>query len=278
MCRLYAMHATEPRRVACGLVRSQDAPMARSTGDSEGLVHGHGRGVADDPDGIPVVEKRVRAAVHGAHFAKKAARVYARTVVAHVRRATVGATSIEKTHPIHHGNWIFAHNPTLPNFERTRFAMLDAMDPLRRSGIDGETDGERIFRDLPSLILHHPEHGLLENALRGLRRVVRWCREVDPDARIGLNVVPADGQEMARTRLNRSLWCRRRDAVFVCPVCKLSPVHHEARVDCRVFEFASEPITVEEDRVEVPNGTVFRLADGCEIEERRLEPDMVPAR
>ncbi|MDJ0637868.1 MAG: class II glutamine amidotransferase, partial [Paracoccaceae bacterium] len=88
MCRLYAMRANEPTQVECGLVRAQNALMAQSRGDSEGLMHGHGWGVADYPDGVPVVEKQTWAAFEGEHFTKAAARVYAHTVVAHVRRAT----------------------------------------------------------------------------------------------------------------------------------------------------------------------------------------------
>jgi len=99
MCRLYALKANEPTRVKCSLVHAQNAQMAQSAGDSEGLVHGHGWGVADYANGVPLIEKQTWAAFQGVHFARKAARVYARTVVAHVRRATVGIQSIENTHP-----------------------------------------------------------------------------------------------------------------------------------------------------------------------------------
>ena len=71
MCRLYAMRANEPTRVECGLVHSQNALMQQSKGDSTGLMHGHGWGVADYPDGVPVVEKQTWAAYHGEHFAQQ---------------------------------------------------------------------------------------------------------------------------------------------------------------------------------------------------------------
>lgn len=273
MCRLYAMHANEPTRVECGLVRSQNALMAQSRGDREGLVHGHGWGVADYPDGVPVIEKQIWAAFHGEHFAKTAARVYARTVVAHVRRATVGVTSLENTHPFHYGNWIFAHNGTIPNFDRVRFAMLDRMDPLHRSEIDGETDSEHIFRYLLSLVLRHPERGLLNNVQLGLARIVGWSRDVDPAARIGLNVVLTDGRDMVASRLNRSLFRLYRDAVFRCSICGRPHVHHAPKVAYRAVEIASEPITKEDAWTEVPNGTVFRVTDGFEAEDRPLKID-----
>ena len=145
MCRLYAMHANEPTRVECGLVKSQNALMEQSKSDSKGYMHGHGWGVADYPNGVPKIEKQTWAAFQGEHFSRKAAKVYARTVVAHVRRATVGPISIENTHPFHHGRWIFAHNGTVPHFDEVRMPMLNAMDPIHRNDITGETDSEHIF-------------------------------------------------------------------------------------------------------------------------------------
>ena len=120
MCRLYALCANELTRVECSLVGAQNALMAQSKGDSEGLVHGHGWGVADYPNGTPIIEKKTWAAFHGEHFAKKAAKVYAHTVVAHVRRATVGEPSILNTHPFSYGRWIFAHNENLSGFQVRR--------------------------------------------------------------------------------------------------------------------------------------------------------------
>ena len=69
MCRLYAMRSNEPTRVECSLVNAQNALMRQSRGDREGLVHGHGWGVADYRDGLPLIEKQTWAAFHGEHFA-----------------------------------------------------------------------------------------------------------------------------------------------------------------------------------------------------------------
>ena len=91
MCRLYGFRANEPTKVECSLVQAQNALMAQSRMDQAGLTHGHGWGVAEHPDGLPMVEKQAWAAYHGERFKKTAARVYSKTVIAHVRRATVGA-------------------------------------------------------------------------------------------------------------------------------------------------------------------------------------------
>ena len=266
MCRLYAMHANEPTRVECGLVKSQTALMAQSQSDMGGYAHGHGWGVADYPDGLPMVEKQVWAAFHGEHFARKAARVYAKTVVAHVRRATVGGTSLENTHPFHHGRWIFAHNGTVPNFETVRMKLLDHMDPLHRSEIRGTTDSEHVFRYLLSLFLRHPERGLVATVRDGLEQVIAWCAEVDPEARVGLNIILTDGDHLIGSRYNRSLVYLCRDHTFDCPICGKPHVHHDARKAYQAVEIASEPVTVGEDWYEVPNHTIFHVAEDYRLD------------
>ena len=137
--------------------------------------------IAEHPNGVPFVEKQAWAAYRGEHFIKSAARLYARTVIAHVRRATVGPPGIENTHPFVHGRWLFAHNGTVPNFESIRMRLVEAMDPLHRNEIGGSTDSEHVFRYLLSILGREPERPLVETVRRGLNQVIAWCRDVDPD-------------------------------------------------------------------------------------------------
>lgn len=269
MCRLYAMHANEPTKIECSMVKAQNALMAQSKGDMQGYEHGHGWGVADYADGLPLVEKQVWAAFHGEHFTKAAARVYARTVVAHVRRATVGGTCLENTHPFHHGRWIFGHNGTVPNFDQVRPRLLEHMDPVHRSDISGTTDSEHVFRYLLSLHLRHPERGLMGAVRTGLTQVIRWCAEVDPQARVGLNIILTDGDNMVGSRLNRSLFYLTRDHIFECPICGRPHVHHDPQRAYQAIEIASEPITYGEDWYEVPNDTLFRVGEDYRLD---MEP------
>lgn len=259
MCRLYALRANEPTRVECSLVHAQNALMEQSRGDREGLMHGHGWGVADYPDGVPMVEKQTWAAFHGEHFAKKAAQVYAKAVVAHVRRATVGEPSPENTHPFNHGRWIFAHNGTVRNFSEVRDLMLPEIDPLHRNEIHGTTDSEHIFRYLLSLWQHRPEQDMLETVRYGLQRVVGWSREVDPEAPIGLNIVLTDGEHMIGSRLGRTLWFLERDHTFTCGICGKNHVHHHVGTHYRSVEIASETLTAEEEWKAVPDATVYAV-------------------
>ncbi|MHA6262357.1 class II glutamine amidotransferase [Arenibacterium sp. CAU 1754] len=258
MCRLYAMRANEPTRVECSLVKSQNALMQQSQGDAENLVHGHGWGVADYKNGAPMVEKQTWAAFHGEHFAKAAARVYAHTVVAHVRRATVGGTSPENTHPFHHGRWIFAHNGTVPNFAEVRDRMMPHIDPLLQNDIKGTTDSEHIFYFLLTIHMANPTMPMREVAGIGLDHIVNWSNEVDPSAKIGLNIIMTDGKDLVGSRMGRTLWQLVRETVDVCPICGKKHVHHEHDQEYRAVEIASEPIT-DENWQELPDGVVFSV-------------------
>ncbi len=258
MCRLYGFRANEPTRVECSLVHAQNALMKQSRSDRTGLTHGHGWGVAEHPDTVPFVEKQAWAAYHGEHFKKTAKRVYARTVIAHVRRATVGPPSIENTHPFVHGVWLFAHNGTVPNFELVRPRLLDELSPLHRTEIQGSTDSEHVFRYLMSLRESDPGRPLIETLRLGLEQVVAWAREIDPDSSVSLNILWTDGDKMVGSRLNRTLWYVERDGVAPCEICGQSHVHHKSSRHYDAVEIASEPITRELWR-QVPNATVFAV-------------------
>ena len=269
------MHANEPTRVECGLIHAQNSLMEQSRGDQKGLLHGHGWGVADYPDGVPMVEKQTWAAYHGEHFKKKAARIYARTVIAHVRRATVGEPSLVNTHPFVHGRWIFAHNGTVPNFSTVRDPMLAATDALHRNEIHGSTDSEHVFRYLLSLWMHNPQVDLLETLEYGLCQIIRWCHEVDLEAPIGLNVVLTDGNHLVGSRLGRTLWFLERDEILPCEICGKSHVHHHAGTGYRSVEVASEPLTHNEEWKVVPNATVYSIDPDYQIRFKSL-PFAVP--
>lgn len=252
------MSANEPTRVECSLVHAQNALMQQSRQDQHGLHNGHGWGVADYRNGLPLIEKQVWAAFHGEHFKKTAARVYAHTVVAHVRRATVGGTSIENTHPFHLGRWIFAHNGTIPHFHKVRDRIIHEIDPLLRNDIKGTTDSEHVFYFLLSLRQSHPDHDLREVVAVGLNQLQRFCHDVDPQAPVGLNIVLTDGTALVGTRLGRTLWHMRREQVYSCEFCGRSHVHHHVGADYRAIEIASEPIS-DDDWREFPEACVYSV-------------------
>ncbi len=274
MCRLFGFHANEPTRVECSLVHSQNALLEQGIRDSHGLTHGQGWGVAVYPDGLPRIEKQAWAAWHGEHFKTAAGRAYARTIIAHVRRATVGPPNLRNTHPFVHGRWVFAHNGTIPKFDQVRQHMLKAIDALNRREIYGSTDSEHIFRYLLTLWRKTPERSLIELLCEAIQQIVVWTREIDRDLTPSLNVLWSDGEHLVGSRLNRTLWFLERDGLFYCEICGKPHVHHNPKQGYRAVEVASEPITSER-WLGVPNASVFAVDPDLKIHFESLDIPMI---
>jgi glutamine amidotransferase len=258
MCRLYGFRASAATKVECTLVHAQNALMVQSRGDSTGQGHTHGWGVSAYDQGLPRVERKAWAAYHGEAFRSTAAGLSARTVLAHVRQATVGAPALENTHPFSQGLWSLVHNGTVPNFQQVRPRLLAAMSAEHRAAIGGATDSEHLFHYLLSQRAKVPRMPLPETLRAGALQVVAWCREVDPAAAIGLNVILTDGEEMVGTRWVRSLYYVERDGVRDCEVCGFAHVARAEAGDYRAVVVASEPIS-QEDWLEVPEGSIYRV-------------------
>jgi predicted glutamine amidotransferase len=256
MCRLYAFRANEPTKVECSLVHAQNALMVQSREDLAGYSHGHGWGVATYETSEPHIERQAWAAYQGEHFRRAAARIYAATVVAHVRRATVGPPGIENTHPFGQGRWVLVHNGTLPNFDQVREKLLAATSAAHRAAIGGVTDSEHFFRFF--LSTYQPAQPLLDALRAAARCVIGWCREIDPAKPIGLNVILTDGEQMVGTRFGRTLYHLERDGVYDCEICGFPHVHHDPRRRYRAVVVASEPIS-HEPWQEVPDGSVYAM-------------------
>ncbi|MDJ0945144.1 MAG: class II glutamine amidotransferase [Kiloniellales bacterium] len=264
MCRLYGFRATEESKVECTLVHAQNALMVQSLEDLKGYTHAHGWGVAAYEDHRPLVEKEAWAAYHGEHFHRAAARIYARTVLAHVRRATVGLAIPDNTHPFVHETIAFAHNGTVPHFDALRPRFLNAMSDPQRAALRGTTDSEHVFRLLMTLRSRSPDLTLAELLRQGARLVFDWCQARDPAAKIGLNLLMTDGAEIAGTRIGRGLFYVERDGVYDCEICGFPHIHHVPSRDYRAVVVASEPIT-RETWQEVPADSLIRITPQAEL-------------
>ena len=58
--------------------------------------------------------------------------------------------------------------------------------------------------------------------------------------------------------------------MFSCPICGESHVQHDPKADYHATEIASEPVTFGEDWYEVPNGTVYKVAEDYRLDMERL--------
>jgi glutamine amidotransferase len=269
MCRLYGFRANEATKVECTLVHAQNALMVQSRQDLGGVSHTHGWGVATYEDHWPQVERQAWAAYHGEHFRRAAARIHSRTVLAHVRRATVGPPALENTHPFSHGPWSMIHNGTLPGFQHVCEPMLAETSADHRAAITGVTDSEHLFRYLLSLRDTTSQEAIMTWFRSGVRQVIEWCLEVDSEATIGLNVILTDGEELVGSRWGRGLFYIERDGVYDCEVCGFPHVRHDPALAYRAVVVASEPIS-HENWIEVPDRALYHVTRDLQVRIERL--------
>jgi len=270
MCRLYGFRANEPTKVECPPVHAQNGLLAQSWRDQQGVDHPDGWGIAFYDDDHPEVERRATPAYECLHFSVIAERVYARTVLAHVRRATVGGAEEENTHPFTYGRWTLVHNGTVRGFEALAPQMLEETAPRLRRCIQGATDTEATFYWLLSRMQaagiepegHCADVSRLAELLWGsIRTLDGWSREVGAEKPAQLNFLLTDGDALVATRLRHSLFWELRRGIHPCEVCGVPHVHHTERADYRAVVVASEPIS-DEPWEEVPEGSVLAVDAG----------------
>ena len=176
MCRVFGFRSVITSQVHRSLVSADNALMLQSE------EHPDGWGVAYYVDGFPHVVKSVATAVSDTLFRRVSGIVSSETVMAHLRRATVGELSIINSHPFQYGNWIFAHNGQVPNFEKYRDGLMEKVSPVYRRFILGDTDSEVLFYLLISNMARYFDvhrKGLeLEEVVDAVRVTVDEVREV----------------------------------------------------------------------------------------------------
>jgi predicted glutamine amidotransferase len=134
MCRMFGMVAATPVSASSLLC---DAPRSLRTLSHE---HADGWGIAIREQGRWSIDRSTARAADSAQFSELARRE-ARLVVAHVRKRTVGCTTVANTHPFHRNDFVFAHNGTVADIS----AVVAHSSPSRLAEIEGETDSERLF-------------------------------------------------------------------------------------------------------------------------------------
>lgn len=258
MCRLYIFHSTEDTKVECTLVHAQNALIAQSKQDRAGYSHSHGWGLVTYEDGMPTIDQQAWAAYHGEHFSRAAARTWSKTVLAHVRRATVGEPCIENTHPFVDGKFSFAHNGTVPRFKDIRPLILEQTSPTQRAAIRGDTDSEHLFRHILTLRDENPDNTLADNLRLVVENVENWIAMIDGNLKVGLNLVISDGNNSAGTRWGRSLFRVERKGIYDCEICGFPHIHHSPNREHQAVVIASEPIT-HEHWVEIPERSLWTI-------------------
>lgn len=239
MCRLFGGVSSEITSFTFSL---QQAPRSLAALSTE-HPHGWGLAVHDGRRGWEL-HRNPACAGEDARFRSLAATARGRVMVAHVRKRTVGATSIVNTHPFHRGHWVFAHNGTIEDLDYLHRRTSAA----RRREIEGETDSERFFAFLLTVAdgaggadgVRHAKPGAVDAALAAA------LDGAMARPRLGAaNFLLSDGEVLYAFRFGRSLHALRRDAVR----------------RTAALLIASERVT-DEPWDEIRNGTLLRIDGG----------------
>lgn len=206
MCRLFGFRSIISSQVHRSLMAADNAlgPLSED--------HPDGWGVAHYVDGCPHVTRSSSTALNDALFHRLSGVVSSKTVLAHVRKATVGPKTVLNCHPFQYGKWTFAHNGDIPNFADKREALLAEVAPHLRRFILGDTDSEVFFFVFLDLLSQtgplDKRHGAEEvvAALRAAVRLVRKrCDRPQQDFSL-LTAIVTDGVTMAATQGGKELY------------------------------------------------------------------------
>lgn len=267
MCRLYGFRANELTKVECSLVYAQNALLRQSASDQRGLSHSDGWGISYYEDGCPETERRDTAAHEDQLFSVAAERMYARTVLAHVRAATIGVHSLANTHPFVHERWSFAHNGTVRGFESLRPRLEREIDTDLLANRRGDTDSETAFY---WLLARMRRAGVdLAKSSAGLETLVAilaeaitaldaLCTAAEPQKPARLNFLLTNGTVMIASRWRNSLSWLTRHGVHDCEICGIPHIRHSTGKAYRAIVIASEPIT-HEHWLEVPEAGIVAV-------------------
>ncbi len=139
MCRLFGFRSVIQSQVHSSLVSAENALGVQSE------KHPDGWGVAYYIEGFPHLIKSTKSALNCKIFERVSGIVSSNTVIAHIRKATLGEQTILNTHPFQFGNWTFAHNGNIENFAKCKPDLLARVAPKFKRFILGDTDSEIIF-------------------------------------------------------------------------------------------------------------------------------------
>jgi predicted glutamine amidotransferase len=196
MCRMFGMAAQTPLSPYQFLYEAPRSLRALS------LEHLDGWGIAIRTATSWSVERSTVCAAHSERFAE-VARSETHLAIAHVRKKTVGPTSLANTHPFHRDGLVFAHNGTLPDVT----ALVARTAPEHLAQIEGQTDSERLF----AFVLTHIAEA--DDIARGITAAVHALHALGD---IGSSsFLLSCGSQLYAHRAGRSLFTLARDSAMM---------------------------------------------------------------
>lgn len=261
MCRLFGFRSVIPSQVHRSLVAAENALGFQSSD------HPDGWGVAYYMEGTPHLTRSPATAMSDQLFQRVSGVVASETVLAHVRKATVGDINVLNCHPFQYGRWVMAHNGEIREFAESKEKLLAEIAPRLRRFILGDTDSEVIFF---LFLTHLAQHGPLANRLGvesvvdALRATVRQVRAIcdgdTSDTRALLTIIVTDGTTMAAVQGGKELfWSTHKTRCADRDTCPSLSAECEAPTRTGFVNhliFTSEPLQGENVWLEMKEGDV----------------------
>ncbi|HIA02611.1 MAG TPA: class II glutamine amidotransferase [Myxococcales bacterium] len=222
MCRLFGFRSAIPSQVHSSLMSAENALGVQSE------KHPDGWGVAYYLAGSPHLIKSAAAAYDDRLFKRVSGIVSSQTVIAHVRRATVGDKTLINCHPFQYGRWVMAHNGEIEQYDQVKDELVQLVDPRLRRFILGDTDSEAIFYLFLTYLsrreeLHRPGADI-ENVSASLRQTIETIQEMTDAHKLpkpSLTLCVTDGVLMVASRygkeLHRSTYKQNCPDREICP-------------------------------------------------------------
>ena len=171
MCRLFGFRSIIHSQVHESLVNAENALGTQSN------LHPDGWGVSYYVHNSSHIIKSDQAAINDNIFKKVSGIVSSQTVLAHIRKATLGNINILNTHPFQYGHWTFAHNGNIKDFDKIKDQIVKNIDPIFKKYIIGTTDSEVIFYYLLSYINNKvsvfDDHAKVEDVMLPLEEAIK---------------------------------------------------------------------------------------------------------
>lgn len=198
MCRLLGIVASEPTEFRLVL---RDVPRSLAALSRE---HPDGWGLAIYDAHDWTLHKGVACATEDADFHRRAVGSRGEVLISHVRRKTVGETSLENTHPFESNGWVFAHNGTITDTQYLR----EHASASRSAAMRGQTDSELFF----AYVLSRFDRAGVKSAGEDTDAIVRdVVKEAWARPNFGaFNFLLSDGHVTYAHRFGRSLFLLER--------------------------------------------------------------------
>lgn len=279
MCRLFGFRSVVRSRAHRSLIAAHNALSVQAR------EHRDGWGMAYYQDGDAYLLKREAGAAECESFRRASERLATHTLIAHVRRATVGDLSPLNVHPFRHGRWVAAHNGTLHGFDRVGPLLARDTPSLLEERVLGSTDSEAWFHWLLGRFVDagidpsgvgtiHAGH-LLDTLAAAQHALLALVAEAGAPPPI-MNFLLTNGDVFVAQRWGRDLHFstqkRRCPDAGTCPwsdrIC-LEAARPEGRLNHLLV--ASEQIGADDVWEEVPEHSLLLVGSDWRLQARPLE-------